>query len=186
MTQRYRPETYTQEQSNKLGSVFYTETPIPKAIAFRGAARKCAWHFRFRTTENLHAKIAEFFSSLEARAAATAKRKKDRLEIDASQHFAVGDVVYNTWGYDQTNADFYQVMKVCGRSLVLRQLASRTTETGFMSGHSVPVIGEFDAHDSYPERHFVYPGYDSEPRVHFKFGCGSKWNGKPVGCSWYA
>lgn len=38
-----------------------------------------------------------------------------------------GDILVEIWGYDQTNADFYKVLKRTPKMVVLRQLDTKTT-----------------------------------------------------------
>jgi hypothetical protein len=42
----------------------------------------------------------------------------------------VGDIFYTSWGYDQTNVDFYEVLSVTpsGKSVKVRQIASRLSD----------------------------------------------------------
>jgi hypothetical protein len=42
------------------------------------------------------------------------------------------DIIYNSWGYDQTNIDFYKVISTNGKTLKLKQLENDTIETGFI------------------------------------------------------
>ena len=44
------------------------------------------------------------------------------LPPDATQHFQVGDIIENTWGYGQTNWYFYRVLKVTKRFLLMHRL----------------------------------------------------------------
>ena len=58
----------------------------------------------------------------------------------------VGDVFYASWGYDQTNVDFYQVVGVTasGKSVRLRKIAAeRVGEGGGPSEHVRPAIDQF-------------------------------------------
>jgi len=86
--------------------------------------------------------------------------------------FTPGDVWYRSWGYEQTNVDFYQVTRVTARGYFSRQLCQNTREEGFMQGPTVPCIGEFRT--------------DSKEFFKLASASDSKWNGKPVRCSWYA
>lgn len=38
--------------------------------------------------------------------------------IYSNQHIAIGDIFYSSWGYDQTNIDFYKVKKLIGKTTV--------------------------------------------------------------------
>lgn len=44
---------------------------------------------------------------------------KKQTKTNAEYGFKVGDVFVSTWGYDQTNADFYKVTRVMPRKLEL-------------------------------------------------------------------
>ena len=50
----------------------------------------------------------------------------------------VGDVLVYSWGYDQTNIDFFKVVGLTKTMVKIRQLKSVVTETGFMCGDSIP------------------------------------------------
>jgi len=56
----------------------------------------------------------------------------------------VHDILVASWGYDQTNIDYYQVTKLIGAQTVeIRKIAAQITPTGFMSGQCLPVIHQF-------------------------------------------
>jgi len=78
-------------------------------------------------------------------AAEKAKRKADeRAKLDAGHGLQIGDVVRSSWGYDQTNIDHYQIVKVIGkRTVEVRKLAEHIEATGDMSGNASPIWGEF-------------------------------------------
>lgn len=100
-----------------------------------------------------------------------------------------GQIVYNSWGYDQTNIDYYEVVKTTACFVFLRKLKSVKTETGFMCGPCTPVLGEYATpygDEPAVTKHKVYKGFDNDPRIKFEYGCGSVWDGKPQQCSWYA
>ena len=40
----------------------------------------------------------------------------------------VGDILYSSWGYYQTNIDFYKVVKVSEFSVLIQKLNSAITE----------------------------------------------------------
>lgn len=97
-----------------------------------------------------------------------------------------GDVVVNSWGYDQTNVDFYQVTRTTAHFVWVRKLKAKTTETGFMAGPTSPLLGQFDDTAPAITKHKGYMAEDGQPRVKFEYGAGWKWDGKPEHCSWYA
>lgn len=64
---------------------------------------KSDWHYRFGTEEQRIRRIQAFFASLDAQTQRVAERRQQRTQHHT---LTVGDVVYNSWGYDQTNIDF--------------------------------------------------------------------------------
>jgi len=52
----------------------------------------------------------------------------------------VGDMFSSHWGYDQTNVDFYCVVKVTGKSAWLASMDKTRTYDGTMSGTCRPVL----------------------------------------------
>lgn len=68
-----------------------------------------------------------------------------RARRETAHGLSVGDILFSSWGYDQTNVDFYEVVRVpSARSAVVRQIKQETTEnSSSMSGVTVPKPGEF-------------------------------------------
>lgn len=51
----------------------------------------------------------------------------------------VGTILYSSWGYDQTNIEFYKVVKVSEKSVWIQELKNQIVEqVGFMSEKVVP------------------------------------------------
>lgn len=48
-------------------------------------------------------------------------------------------VLYKSWGYDQTNVDFYLVVEETPKSVKVVELCQARIEEGFMSGRCVPI-----------------------------------------------
>lgn len=99
----------------------------------------------------------------------------------------VGAIFVYTWGYDQTNAYFFEVVKRSPKSVVVRRLEAIETPDpdGFMTGQTVPQPGQFKGE---PQRKAlkVYP-YNGvpEPMLTFDYGVGTIWKGEPVRVSHY-
>lgn len=53
----------------------------------------------------------------------------------------VGEILYCSWGYDQTNVDWYEVLAVTKASIKIRQISGRIIEPGKGSDKVVPVPG---------------------------------------------
>ncbi len=57
--------------------------------------------------------------------------------------FKVGEIYYDSWGYEQTNIDFYQIVEVKPKSVVIRRIAGERTYTEHMSGTVTPLKDQF-------------------------------------------
>lgn len=105
---------------------------------------------------------------------------------------AVGQVWYSSWGYDQTNIDFYEVVKVTGSFVTLAPIAAESSpEQGFMTATKWPAK---DADGKYIPR-----AYDPKPiKRKFRetssgfyaslnsYSGAQPWDGEPMRYSWYA
>lgn len=57
----------------------------------------------------------------------------------------LGDVFYSSWGYDQTNINFYQVVSIHGRKTVtVREIRSNVVSCeSSLSGKVKPILNDF-------------------------------------------
>lgn len=98
----------------------------PVAIFYAGKQSKPTWHYRFNSIEELQKKINESIKRLmswhEMKEDRKLKKKEDISKIK------VGDLFSSSWGYEQTNVDFYQVVSVKGKSFTIKQIKSRTID----------------------------------------------------------
>ena len=94
----------------------------------------------------------------------------------------VGSVLVYTWGYDQTNAQFYRVTKRTPKTIVMREVDVTYEATGFMQGVTAPAetfIGE-------PLRKRIWRSGSGEEAISMSFGVAKRWMGAPVHVSSYA
>lgn len=103
----------------------------------------------------------------------------------------VGDIFETSWGYEQTNVDFFQVVKVTGKSVVVRHIKSKETEIkdasgiSTMTGHVVPVKNAFDGEPKTRRLRIGYGGAEVFDAGE-SYGTAELWNGKPQWVSHYA
>lgn len=72
------------------------------------------------------------------------RKAESKAQADKPHGLQVGDVVRSSWGYEQTNVNHYQIVKVIGkRTVEVRALAEHEETTGDMTGRLAPVHGEF-------------------------------------------
>jgi hypothetical protein len=156
----------------------------PTVKVYRLSTAKLLHHYRCRDEEQ-RARYVESLQEEEARreqAKADRAAKKKAARQSFVNPYSVGDLLYTSWGYDQTNVDFYQVVEVKPRSVKLCKVAEDVTATDWMSGTKTPrpnefvgqpftVVFQFDRHGAY------LPG---------KYSSYSPWHGRPVHWSSYA
>jgi hypothetical protein len=61
----------------------------------------------------------------------------------ATHDLRVGDILASSWGYDQTNVDFYQVIATTRCQVTLRRIKAHIRESGFMCGYATARRDEF-------------------------------------------
>lgn len=112
------------------------------AVMFQGKADKPAYHYTYRSVESRNQAVAEFFASRQKSLAYKAERKAKRM--GEGRGLEVGDILKASWGYEQTNIDYYEVTALVGSRMVeLREIAQETIETAFMQGKCVPLPGNY-------------------------------------------
>jgi len=121
------------------------------------------------------------------------KKMKDDRKADRKGSAAdlakvqVGSIFCNSWGYDQTNVDFYQVIAIKGRTLTLREVGqSSTTKEGMssMSDYRTAVKDSFIENGKTLTKRVQF--MKGEPYISMNHGWCDLWDGKPQYCSWYA
>jgi hypothetical protein len=116
--ERYIPAGYVPLViENAADVVVYTNNDNGKfsAICFAGKAVNPTWYYLFRSEEAMLAQVTKTINNRIARAAEVAKYKAERL---APTNLKEGDILYCSWGYDQTQVDFYKVKEVVGNNRI--------------------------------------------------------------------
>ena len=149
------------------------------AIAFHGKATKPDWHYSFRSEEQRASLIAEFISIRKSHAEYMTKRKTEK---EKPHTLKVGDILSSTWGYDQTNIDYYQVTRVPGpMSVEITQIAADSgPEVGFMTAYCKAAPGKFIGKPMIKRANST-----NSVRI-ASYAHASPWDGKEDRYSWYA
>lgn len=94
----------------------------------------------------------------------------------------LGTILSYSWGYEQTNVDFYQVVKVTKKTVMIREIGSELKLDGYMSGYRTPMFDNFTGE---PIRKFK-KDYNADECVSMDYGVATIWNGSPERVSFYA
>jgi hypothetical protein len=170
----------------------YYSTDKKVAIGYAGKSLKSSFHYNYksRTVEQMMAHVNSLVKQLNDRyeiaANEAAAKKAANATMNAADHFKVGDIIYNQWGWEQTNIEFYVVTKVTAKTISVAELEQEMESAcGSMSGHVTTSGKLLEGGDSYNLRISMSRGnaYIVTPKKYYSM---AKWDGKPKYRSWYA
>lgn len=89
--------------------------------------------------------IKEQITTIKSRIDYNQKQKSANKQAIGEHPFKVGDCLYQSWGYDQTNIDFFEVIAVLPKSVKIRSISQIMIEGsgGFMCENVKPDKGNF-------------------------------------------
>ena len=92
----------------------------------------------------------------------------------------VGQIVWNSWGYDQTNVDFFRVVRVLPKSVaIVKMLNVVVSGHGEPSEQVMPIPGSADPYEKVLTRR-VRVSYEGVPCVSINsFASAHLWGGNP-------
>lgn len=145
--------TFTMEvfaQRSKRGSIatIKVEQATPKA---RYSDSKLIEYWGYRTIEEADRAFTKKVSDCKQRVEQIAEfkqaQREARANVSAAEYFKVGDILNTSWGYEQTNVEFYQVIEVKPKTITVQCICSRMVEgsAGYMSHSVMPVPDSMDA-----------------------------------------
>lgn len=182
MTERFIPTGYTLAHEASGLTIYHGTHPTngrPVSLGFTGKRSKPAFHVFFQSAERQSEYEKGYIESATAEAARKEAYRKARLQPHTLK---IGSILVSSWGYEQTNVDFYEVTELHGKSTVtIRQIAAQSTkETGWASDMVVAVPGKYIGE---PERKRV----SGENRIHIaSYSSAGVWDGRALHRSWYA
>jgi hypothetical protein len=108
---------------------------------------KPLFNYRFRSIERMVEYCSEWIERVEKNINSENERKAKKKEAqkNMNHNFVEGSIIYNSWGYDQTNIDFYQIIEVKAKSVIIREIASSYVSgtKGYMCANVKPVKNSF-------------------------------------------
>lgn len=115
--------------------------------------------------------VTKKVSDLKTRIMEQQKNQEAKAAVRANmQHgFEVGQIYYDSWGYDQTNIDFYEITEVKGKSVIIRAIACKYVDgtAGHDSCNVKPVPGNYCGEPQL--KHIIfYMNNDNKPVYHIK------------------
>ena len=157
---------------------YYTDrNNKPSMVAFAGRQQKPSQHFYYKSEDIREFRKNQFIESRRINAI----NKKRRAEENKRPHsFEVGTILSSSWGYDQTNVDFYQVVNIVSkRTIEMRAIAQEKKCDAIDSGTTIPMKDKFIGDVT---RHLVTQDYIRLS----SYSGASLWSGNPMYWSSYA
>lgn len=154
-------------------------------IAYYAMQSKPAFSYYYRSEAEREAKIKAWFLGCQKSEAYKAERKAEKRAKAAAGHgLKVGQVLRSSWGYDQTNVDWYEIVKLVGKqSAMIAKIANSNlegSESSWASGQCFPS----DSPDRIIGEAFLVRLGASGCKVGHQYA--SPWDGKPAYWSAYA
>jgi hypothetical protein len=146
------------------------------AIAFQGESGKPLWYYTYSNPER---RASQIKASIESRKSSIEHKNLKRQKRKEFQHgLKPGDILYASWGFDQTNVDFYEVVAVAGKSVAIREVESRVlSSSGYGQDKVVPVPGRYTGPAM---KKIPTVGYQNQPSIKItSYSSARLWDGKP-------
>lgn len=147
------------------------KAPKGEGAIFIGKQNTATGHYIYKDYADFEKALDLQVESVKYALAQKAKRMQERK--DYKHDYVVGDILYSSWGYDQTNVNFYQVIAVVGKQVTLREVASKTVRSDRSAEYVAAMPDRFVGP---PIKKMVQQGgmvnIDSSQRAY-------KWDGKP-------
>lgn len=159
----------------------------PCAMCFVGKALKPTWHHRYSSPAAREGAIRRQIEATQSVQTYKATRAAEKKAAAAKGHgLEPGLILVSSWGYEQTNVDFYEVIEKIGATMVkIEKIGGQSATDGSagqssMSDNVVPDqekrTGEFSRHKANPGGYVKLSSYAT----------AYLWDGRPRYCSWYA
>ena len=117
----------------------YTAGNRPCAKAYVGKADKYVFNMSFANETTRERHVRSFIGAQIARLAAKAETAARRT---APNLLCKGDILSASYGWEQTNIDFFEVLDVSGQYATICKIAAVSEETSSMIGKCRPLPGQ--------------------------------------------
>ena len=148
------------------------------ARGFRGRAVRPSFRHYFHSAAFRDQFVADW---TKAEAEAIEAKQKRTAETKKPHGYQVGDVLYASWGWEQTNIDFYEIVAVRGAVVDIVEIHQDRVQTFSMQGTCTPRKGEHKGGVIKGKR----PNGLGQIRLN-SYSYARPWDGRPLSWSSYA
>jgi len=109
------------------------------AMVFGGKRSKYDKYYGFKTKEARDDYVIKYFTDQENLALSKKKWAEDKkAQAEENQaNYQVGDILVSSWGYDQTNIDYYQVIERTAKMATIQKICKEFLDSGYPSEDKV-------------------------------------------------
>lgn len=156
-----------------------------KSAGFRWHNQKKLWYAR-QTADRMELAQKLAGSQIQAQ-----PEEKPAAAAPVSKYgIKVGDILFDSWGYEQTNVEFYKVTKVLSACKIEIVELGHIRSDYESHGMACDVIPDLDHEISEPIQKMVSQGFweKKNNQWHVKINDSislTAWDGRPKYCSWY-
>lgn len=151
-------------------------------IAFGGKRSNPDYHYRFNTEDNRINYAKGYLNRLESRGQL---RKERTATMHRPSELKVGDILVSSWGYEQTNVNFYLVTKTIGKRTVKIRELGHTTVPGSAISHGMACNVVADRLRFIGDELTKVVSNGNQVKISY-YKTAYLWDGRPQYKSWYA
>lgn len=169
------------DKNSDAVAYLYDSKGKPGAVVYVGKQSKPYAWYTYDSAAKRAERVAYYFQcrqqAIALKAEQAAKRKAKGRGVELGQYLVA------SWGYEQTNINFYKVTKLIGQTMA-EVTAVGQIDVGSSGGSSMSTK-VIPAEDPAPGAK-VYRVQVKDGRATVNGQRASTWDGKPEYCSWYA
>lgn len=171
-----------------MGSIFVDQEHLI-VTSYLGKATNPTTNYRFKDSEALMKHVKETIEKFKRIKQSRIDRRAERVEwarkanLEFFEKVKVGSVLYDTWGYEQTNVEFYQVLAIKGSKVLIKEIGHEQVgeATSWASCNVMPAIDPSPTQGGATWKIVKGGGVRINSSV-----CLRPWHGKALHKSWYA
>jgi hypothetical protein len=134
-------EAITREGVNAVCYLYASRSSRPAVLMYGGNRSKADSHYSYRSEQEARDAASRY---LDGQAASAVYKAEQRVARNRPHTLAVGSILACSWGYDQTNVDFYEVVELHGAAfLSVRKIAQKVVENQQSSERVVACPGQY-------------------------------------------
>lgn len=145
-------------------------------------------HYYFESAEKRQAYIDGQVANFESHKVRVSERREARAGDAAGLELVqVGFIFHYSWGYDQTQCEYFQVTEKNGKMVTIREIGSTSIADGTpqpMSEYRIAVKDSFLENSKPLKKRLQFSS--GVPYLKMKCGYARPWKGDKNYCSWYA